>query len=209
MHDGFCSLDPSHPLGGKDGGQDATCVKNGIRWTMAVYFPRGQQDFAVVQTKFKSDLSAAQATGAEGFVFVTNQEMRLAERRSLLTEWLDRVELFHLERVTAILDSPAMSGVRKQFLGIDMSEDLAGKGGAGGSGTIVGNRGTVVIGGRGGVGGTGGKGGDGGGGFVQGDDGLIVGGDGGNAGSPEGRGGRGAHSPLERAGQPTSMWRYG
>jgi hypothetical protein len=206
--DGFDGLDPSHPLGGRDGGQDATCTKNSLRWTMAVYFPRGQQDFAAIQTKFKSDLGAARAAGAEGIAFVTNQEMRLAERRSLIAEWPDRVELFHLERVTAILDSPAMSDVRRQFLGIDTSRDLAGQGGTGGSGTIVGNRGTV-IGGRGGVGGTGGKGGDGGSGFIQGDDGVIVGGDGGNAGTPDGRGGRGARSPFERTDQPTSMWRYG
>jgi hypothetical protein len=32
------------------------------------------------------------------------------------------VELYHLERITAILDTPAMVGVRKQFLGIDFGD---------------------------------------------------------------------------------------
>jgi hypothetical protein len=84
----------------------------------------------------------------------------------------------------------------------------AGRGGAGGSGTIVGNRGTV-IGGRGGAGGTGGAGGDGGGGAVHGDDALVVGGDGGSAGTADGRGGRAAPSPIERMGGPSEYWRFG
>jgi hypothetical protein len=173
---------------------------------MAVYFPRGQQEFATVETKFRSDLKKAKDDATvDSFVFVTNQEMRLAERRSLCGEWSGKVELFHLERITTILDTPAMFGVRKQFLGID---GLEGEGGAGGSGVIVGDRG-VVVGGRGGEGGIGGKGGDGGGGVIHGDDGLVVGGDGGSAASPDGRGGRGARGPTERMGGPTSMWRYG
>jgi hypothetical protein len=84
----------------------------------------------------------------------------------------------------------------------------AGIGGAGGSGTILGNGGTV-IGGRGGSGGRGGIGGAGGGGLINGDGGLIVGGDGGNAGTDDGRGGRRGQSPQERIGLPTELWKYG
>src|SRR5208337_1151293 len=84
----------------------------------------------------------------------------------------------------------------------------AGIGGAGGSGTIIGNRGKV-LGGRGGAGGVGGKGGAGGDGFIQGDDGLVVAGDGGNSGTADGRGGRGVASPAERTGGPTALWIYG
>lgn len=83
-----------------------------------------------------------------------------------------------------------------------------GIGGAGGSGTIVGNRGTV-IGGKGGNAGVGGIGGHGGGGVIEGDDGLIVGGDGGSAGTSDGRGGRGARGPMESMGGPTASWPYG
>jgi hypothetical protein len=41
------------------------------------------------------------------FIFVTNQELRLAEREELagLARDID-VELYHLERITAILDFP-------------------------------------------------------------------------------------------------------
>ncbi|WP_157033869.1 hypothetical protein [Belnapia moabensis] len=37
-HEGFTDLDPSHPLGGKDGGKDAMATKNGVQFAMAVYF---------------------------------------------------------------------------------------------------------------------------------------------------------------------------
>jgi hypothetical protein len=205
VYEGFTNIDPNHPLGGKDGGRDAVCKKDGLSWAMAVYFPRGQQDFTTISKKFSSDMEAAKANHTDGFVFVTNQELRLAERSSLC-ELSDRVELYHLETLTTVLDSPKMSGIRSQFLGIDLPID--GVGGVGGSGTIIGHRGTV-IGGHGGAGGTGGKGGDGGSGFIQGDDGTVIGGDGGNSGTPDGRGGRGAQSPMEGMGGPTHLWRYG
>jgi hypothetical protein len=205
-YEGFTGIDPSHPLGGKDGGKDAFCRRDGLRWVMAVYFPKGRKRFSTISKKFGSDLEAAKTSGAEAFVFVTNQELRLAERSALSAPRSDRIEVYHLERLTAILDTPDMAGVRKQFLGIDFASDSIG--GTGGGGTIVGNRGTV-IGGHGGDGGTGGRGGDGGSGFIQGDDGLVVGGDGGSCGTPDGRGGRAARSPMERMEAPTNMWQYG
>ena len=84
----------------------------------------------------------------------------------------------------------------------------SGIGGVGGSGTIIGNGGTI-IGGRGGDGGVSGIGGQGGGGSIQGDGGLIVGGDGGSAGTTDGRGGRGARSATEKMGFSTELWRFG
>lgn len=208
LHAGYECLDPSHPLGGPDGGQDATCIRAGKRWTMAVYFPRNQQAFKDIEGKVISDLEKAKSSGSDGIVFVTNQELRLAERRALTSLWEDSVDLFHLERITAILDSPEMAPVRAQFLGVFGGDGPLGRGGAGGGGVIEGDRGTVV-GGRGGRGGTGGQGGDGGSGFVRGNDAIIVGGDGGDAGGWDGRGGRGARGPMERSGGPTSLWRFG
>jgi len=176
---------------------------------MGVYFPRGQQLFKDIEEKFQKDLQGAIKNNAEKFVFVTNQELRLSERSNLAKLWPDNIQLYHLEMLTSILDSPPMSQVRYQFLSIEPIEGIVdGIGGDGGSGTIVGNRGTI-IGGRGGTGGKFGIGGNGGGGIIHGDDGVIVGGDGGNAGTPDGRGGRGARSPLERMGGPTNMWHYG
>ncbi len=34
----YSRLDPSHPLGGPDGGKDGLVLRNGVPWIMAVYF---------------------------------------------------------------------------------------------------------------------------------------------------------------------------
>lgn len=75
-------------------------------------------------------------------------------------------------------------------------DDRSGRGGDGGSGTILGGDG-VIIGGKGGNGGPpgAGRGGDGGSGSIFGGSGVIIGGSGGEAGQ-FGRGGRGGLSPL-------------
>jgi hypothetical protein len=119
--EGFESIDPSHPLGGKDGGADALVQKDGEQWVMAVYFPRGQQSIKEITDKLTSDVEKAESKEPEpvGVAFVTNQELRLAEREALGNVGADtRVELYHLERITTILDRPHMAGVREQFLGI-------------------------------------------------------------------------------------------
>jgi hypothetical protein len=123
LSEGYTDLDPSHPLGGKDGGKDAVTRKDGQWCLMAVYFPRGQENFPTIRQKFLDDLSGVTANNADKMVFVTNQELKLAEREALkkAAEPVP-VELYHLERITTILDKPEMAGVRKQFLGIDISE---------------------------------------------------------------------------------------
>ncbi len=83
---------------------------------MAVYFPRGQKDFQIIKQKFLDDLSGVPSNDAGAIAFVTNQELTLAERKALKKAASVSVELYHLERITTILDKPAMSGVRKQFL---------------------------------------------------------------------------------------------
>jgi hypothetical protein len=124
LAEGYSGLDPSHPLGGKDGGKDASCEKNGDHWVMGVYFPRGQQSFSEVKKKYLSDLQGAFTNDAKGFAFVTNQELMLAERRELADKSNGlKVELYHLERLTALLDSPVLAATRKQFLGIDYLEE--------------------------------------------------------------------------------------
>ncbi len=126
LNDGYEGLDPSHPLGGKDGGKDAFCHKNGQRWIMAVYSPRGQQEFATIKDKFLSDVAGVAKNAAIGIAFVTNQELRLAERQELRSSAAAvQVDLFHLERITAVLDKPDMAGVRRQFLNIDHPGDVA------------------------------------------------------------------------------------
>jgi hypothetical protein len=217
LNQGFTEVDPSHPLGGKDGGKDAVCMRTGRRWVMGVYFPRSQQHFNDIKEKFLADLQAAHGNQAEGFVFVTNQELRLSERQALLANWPGNAEIYHLERITAILDNPEMHPVRRQFLGIDYDDRVRGGSGgdaealAGGAaiGGIGGDAGPFGHGGHGGkaksdgegswaLGGPGGRGGVGpgqsGGDATALSGGFVAGGEGGAAEQPDGRGGRGGRS---------------
>lgn len=124
LDSGFTDVDPSHPLGGKDGGKDALCLKDGKSWTVGVYFPRGKKNFAIIRKKFEGDLKGAVAHATDGFVFVTNQELRLAERETLKALCGPTlIEIFHLERISSILDKPTMAGIRAQFLDIDFSNN--------------------------------------------------------------------------------------
>jgi hypothetical protein len=149
LRDGFTGLDPSHPLGGRDGGKDALANKEGVLFAMAVYFPRGTKAFNDIRSKFEKDhLAAASRTGAAGLAFVTNQELTLGEREQLRTlAGSTAVDLYHLERITTILDLPDMANVRQQFLDIEPEGNpplfLAGLGGSalgagGGGGVSVG-----------------------------------------------------------------------
>jgi hypothetical protein len=128
---------------------------------------------------------------AFGIAFVTNQVVTEPQRTELHTLAAPiTVELFHLERVVAILDSPDMARVREQFLDIKAenpaSIQLGGEGGrapgAGGGGG--GAMGQFSTGGDGGAGGNillAGQPGAGGGGAGTTGDGAV-GGDGGGGG---------------------------
>lgn len=117
LADGYTDLIPSHPLGGKDGGKDALCRKDGVTWIMAVYFPRGQKSFREIKKKFTDDLAGVATNNAAGIAFVTNQELTLAERAKLEKCCKGiHCALYHLERINAILDQPPMANVREQFL---------------------------------------------------------------------------------------------
>ena len=122
--EGFSSIDPSHPLGGPDGLKDVICLRDGIRWVGAAYFPRGQQSFGETAGKFSHDLGGVTANEVSGFAFVTNQELSLGERKQL-RERVDDIEfeLLHLERIASILDSPQCYGIRLEFLDIEMTKE--------------------------------------------------------------------------------------
>lgn len=122
LADGFSDVKPSHPLGGPDGGKDAIATKDGKEWVMAVYFPRGKQSFSKVRHKFRKDHQGTVSHDIGGLVFVTNQELTLSQRAELCNSVPTAVELYDLERVTTLLDQPAMYGVSSQFLGIDKTE---------------------------------------------------------------------------------------
>jgi tetratricopeptide (TPR) repeat protein len=119
MEDGFTGLDPSHPLGGKDGKKDAIAERSGAKWVMAAYFPRGRKPFNKIKEKLLSDFEGVGQNNAEGLAFVTNQELSLGERSDLRKASPGPVDIYHLERITAILDKPSMQSVRAQFLQMD------------------------------------------------------------------------------------------
>lgn len=118
--EGWRDVDPSHPLGGPDGGKDALATKDGKSWVVAVYFARGHKNFTETRDKLLADFAGVTANGAEAMVFVTNQELRLSERSDLKKAVDKPVEILHLEKITGILDRPDMHAVRKQFLRIDV-----------------------------------------------------------------------------------------
>jgi hypothetical protein len=118
--EGYTNIDPSHPLGGPDGGKDAIASRNGERWIMAAYLPFGQQSPTVIRNKFIEDLTGVARNGAVGMAFVTNQAITLGQRDELTeAAAATAVDIFHLERVTVILDRPDMHAVRAQFLEIE------------------------------------------------------------------------------------------
>ena len=123
-NEGFRNIDPSHPLGGRDGLKDMVISYNGKKWIGAVYFPRGQQDFSEIKDKFAHDLEGVKKNGANGIAFVTNQELRLSERKiiSEIDVNVD-VQIYHLERIASLLNSPQYYGIRMEFLEIEMNKE--------------------------------------------------------------------------------------
>jgi hypothetical protein len=118
------SVDPSHPLGGKDSRKDLICFKDGLKLVGAAYFPRGQKTLPAIKKKLSSDLEGVEKNNASGFVFITNQELKLNERKILININTNIViELYHLERLTLLLNTPKNYGVRLEFLGMKITEE--------------------------------------------------------------------------------------
>ena len=122
--DGYEAIDPSHPLGGPDGGKDICCKKDGKDFVVAVYFPRGQKDFHDIRQKFEDDLSKVKSQSVQGFVFFTNQELTLGERAALEDKSPPLVvDIYHLERIASSLDAPRGYGLRLEFISIEMTKE--------------------------------------------------------------------------------------
>ena len=117
--EGYTRIDPALPFGGPDGGRDAMCERDGENWVMAVYFPEGEKTPGVIKKKLLHDIKGAKSRGAAGIVFVTNQEISLANREKW--EQLDpelKIDLLHLLVVTQILQDPQYAQTREEFLDI-------------------------------------------------------------------------------------------
>ncbi|MFT3733653.1 MAG: hypothetical protein QM776_01225 [Rhodocyclaceae bacterium] len=122
--EGYDTVDPTHPLGGPDGGKDIVCKREDETCIVSIYFPRGQKDYAEISAKFRSDFEKTKSSGSAGFVFFTNQELTLGERAKLedIAEgrWVD---IYHLERIASCLDTPNGYGLRLEFLQIEMTRE--------------------------------------------------------------------------------------
>jgi hypothetical protein len=90
---------------------------------MAVYFAHDQNAYATIEGKAKSDVLGVAKNDAYGMAFVTNQELTEAQRESLKSAVGVPLDLFHLERITLVLDTPRMRGVRRQYLNIDYGQN--------------------------------------------------------------------------------------
>ncbi|WP_197025049.1 type II toxin-antitoxin system PemK/MazF family toxin [Paucisalibacillus sp. EB02] len=121
--EGFESIDPSHPLGGPDGTKDFICIKNGLKWIGACYFPRGQKEFNEVKKKFIGDLEGIEKNKVDGLAFITNQELSVGNRETLKGLSKNPVEIYHLERLTQILNKTENYGVRLEYLDIEITTE--------------------------------------------------------------------------------------
>ena len=122
--EGFSNADPSHPLGGKDGLKDIITERDGNKWIAGVYFARNQQSFVNIKDKYLQDIKGVEKADAIGFIFFTNQELRLSERTELINLFpLIEVEIYHLERVAGLLNLPRNYGTRLEFLDIEMTKE--------------------------------------------------------------------------------------
>lgn len=100
------------------------CIREGGKWVGAAYFPRGKKTEGAVRKKFSADLQGVKNNQAQGLAFVTNQELSLSTRQELVNVAGDTtIELYHLERLSAILDSPSCYGIRLEFLDIEMTKE--------------------------------------------------------------------------------------
>ena len=86
--------------------------------------PKRTANFSDIKSKFEHDLEGVKQNKAKGIVFVTNQELRLSERKELteIDDDID-VQIYHLERLATLLNSPANYGIRMEFLEIEMSKE--------------------------------------------------------------------------------------
>ena len=117
--DGYQEIDPQSPLGGPDGTKDILCSKGGKKALAAVFFPPTPQTHAKVAKKFKADLKGARKNRVQGFIFFVNRSLSPGERAQLISHAKDiAVEIYHLERIRTLLDSPKGCGVRLEYLRI-------------------------------------------------------------------------------------------
>jgi hypothetical protein len=120
----YSNINPSHPLGGKDGGKDAFVEKDGLKLILAVYFPRGKKTIQEITKKFRADFEGVSKNKSDGIIFFTNQELTLSEQNDLKAIAKGSIlDLYYLERIGILLDVPRNYGLRLEFLQISMTHE--------------------------------------------------------------------------------------
>lgn len=122
--EGYEDIDPQHPLGGPDGLKDALCKKGGKTWVAAAYFPPTPPTFKEIKAKFLHDAAGIETNGATALAFFVNQPLTIGEREEIRSKIEgSEVEIYHLERIRDLLDSPKGCGIRLEYLRIAMTEE--------------------------------------------------------------------------------------
>ena len=118
------SVDPQHPLGGRDGGKDVIFLKEGERWIGACFFPPTEPSFTDIKNKFQDNVKGVKANDGKGIAFFVNQHLTISERNELLalSDGL-MAEIYHVERIRGILDDARGYGLRLEYLGIPMKRE--------------------------------------------------------------------------------------
>lgn len=119
--DGHYDVTPQAPLGGADDRRDILSKRADLSYLTAVYFPATVQSFAHISGKFQHDREGMQRHDADRFVFVTNQHLTLGQRAQLKAMGSASDEIYDLQRIVTILDSPPGYGLRLSYLRIQMT----------------------------------------------------------------------------------------
>jgi hypothetical protein len=120
---GFSLLDPQAPLGGPDGGKDMIARRDGLTWVVGVFFPVTRQTFSKIRKKFETDLRAVQRYEADGFFFCVNQPLTPTQRSKLCQLSDHATDIFHLERLRQLADSPLGYLARMRYLSAPASTE--------------------------------------------------------------------------------------
>jgi fido (protein-threonine AMPylation protein) len=124
--EGYSNVDPQHPLGGPDGVKDVLCRRGITSFVAGVFFPTTTPSESEILSKFKGDLEGVPRNGARGFAFFVNQSLSIAKRAELAEAGRSKaevVEIYHLERLRSLLDSPRGCGARLEYLRIPMTPE--------------------------------------------------------------------------------------
>lgn len=120
--EGYELIEPQAPLGGPDDRKDILAQRGDHTVLAAVYFPGSQQSFSAIEAKYKHDRKGLGRHARDRFVFITNQNLTLHQRADI-KGGNPTDEIYELQRVTTLMDSPRGYGLRLGYLRIPMTAE--------------------------------------------------------------------------------------